>query len=287
MWPLPEVTAYVRIPRGAYLFQAPNAQAPAVQLNFQEGETRVAEVAEVRGQWLQVWLGPTEDLTFRCHPQLGTYPLGVGMWVRADEVATVATMPIEVRYDDLTSVFLMPGVPVYWTGVSGPKGPLYRINANGIQLQLSLPEQRVGRGYFPTLEVGQPKPMTRPRPVVMVDNQPIPGDMFVEVSSAKTARGTIAEAGNTCIRMVVWATDEMATTQPLPRRADSNRTFAEGEQTETVEIGEGVLLHWRDGTEAGTTTGAFAVEGRGDGEQWCFGVLAADTDPPLVLCMSG
>lgn len=282
----PEVEESVQIRAGTRLFQAPDAKAPSVVAKFVDGQSRAAEVAEVKGEWIGVWLSPVDDVAYRCNRTLSEMPLQVQVWVRAEELPIVAKLRTSVEFADLSSVIVMTGVVVRATGERGPRGRLFEIDAEGTKLVLPLPEDRLGRSYFPTPEV-EPIEVDAPRPVVRVGDQVVHGDVSVSLAPiAPTEKGRLAEVRSSCLDMVAWGAEEQERPQQRsPRQANSG--FDRGEHPEERQLGENVELRWFDGSPAGVTTGSVQARGGRFGERFCFDVLDGETDPPLVLCAAG
>ena len=283
--PPPEVEDSVRIPSGARLYQAPRGDAPSVVLRFAEGESRAAEVAAVEGEWVALWLGLRDDYPFRCYPLLSDARVEVKVWVRLDEVLVVARELIEVNFDDQSFIILMRGVPVRRSGERGPQGPLYEVEVDGARLTLALPEERLGRGFFPVpgIEGDEARaPAPGPRPKLAVGGQVIVGDHAI-IPLPPLEQGRMAEARGECADMLGWLTGEEGSPPPRPK-APANAAFDRGERPEDVRLGEGVPLRWLDDSPAGVTVGEVRAAGGRFGDRLCFDALAGAGETPLVLC---
>lgn len=281
----PEVEAFVRLPSGTRLYQAPREDAPSVLLRLAEGESRAAEVVAITGEWVALLLGSTEEIPFRCHPLLSAAPLEVRIWARIDALAEVTSELIEVNFDDLTFVILMRGVPVRRTGERDPKGRLYEVVVDGLRLTLPLPEARLGRSYDPSPPVladEEAAPAGGLQPQLRVGGQTILGDLHVE-RLPPTGMGQFAEARGECVDLLAWLTGEEGRPPPGPRRP-VNPAFDRGDRPEDARLGEGVALRWLDDSPAGVTVGEVQAAAGRFGERLCFDALDGATDPPLVLC---
>jgi hypothetical protein len=283
--PPPEVEDSVRISSGARLYQAPRGDAPAVVLRLAEGESRAAEVAAVEGDWVGLWLGLRDDYPFRCYPLLSDARLEVQVWVHLDELLAVTRELIEVNFDDQSFVILMRGVPIRGIGERGPQGALYEVEVDGARLTLALPEERLGRGFFPVpgIEGDETRaPAPGPRPKIAVGGQVIVGELDV-IPLPPLEQRRMAEARGECADMLGWLTGEEGSPPARPK-APVNAAFDRGAHPEDVRLGEGVELRWLDDSPAGVTVGEVEAAGGRFGERLCFDALDGSAETPLVLC---
>lgn len=287
----PSQSAYVLVRNGAELFQTPEIRATTLE---RAGDgPYLFRLVEARGDWLVV--ESTEPSGQPCATELGGLKgLRVPFLVRRSDLAEVTTRTVRLKWEDGTSIELLPGVPL--TRIDART---HRARADGLEVDLQLPEDAVGTAFVPTRgftrTIGHEVAAgSQDAPTLFVNgNQPVRPVWRTDALNLRTERNE----GSGPKRLITFATEcvrlRVVTDSSNIARAQGLRGGVIGCCTaHRRTVREGTALFWPDGTAAGAVVRDTQLDDISPGNtgRVCFNAPVSspcgplESDPTIVLC---